>query len=171
MIFEAKERAKEMIKLNEKVRAHTEKVNEKCKAKANKNCTHLEFQSGDLVWILLRKERFPSRRKSKFMARGDCPYEIVQKVGDNAYKIKLQGDMNISATFNVKDLTPYIEDEDESHEYLRVNALQVGGCYIASQIMQPLNHNKVLVQIGPMVKVEQGLQRLGLTKSLLTWDP
>jgi len=34
-------------------------------------------------------------------------------VGDNAYKVELLGDMNISATFNVGALTPYIEDEDE----------------------------------------------------------
>jgi len=37
-------------------------------------------------------------------------------VGDNAYKVKLLGDMNISATFNVGDLTPCIEDEDKDLE-------------------------------------------------------
>jgi len=35
----------------------------------------------------------------------------VQKVGENAYKIELIGDMNISTKFNVGDLTPYIEYE------------------------------------------------------------
>jgi len=42
-------------------------------------------------------------------------------VGDNAYKIELLGDMNISATFNIGDFIFYIEDEDESIEYLRAN--------------------------------------------------
>jgi len=37
-------------------------------------------------------------------------------VSDNAYKIELSGDMNISSTFDVGDLTPYIEDEDESND-------------------------------------------------------
>jgi len=32
--------------------------------------------------------------------------------------------MNIYATFNVKDLTPYIKDEDEGREDLRTNSLQ-----------------------------------------------
>jgi len=32
--------------------------------------------------------------------------------------------MNISTTFNVGDLSPYIEDEDEDIEDLRANALR-----------------------------------------------
>ena len=58
-------------------------------------------------------EGVPSRRKSTLMARGDGPHKIVHKVGDNAYKAELRGDMNISTTFNVRDFTPYIEDEDK----------------------------------------------------------
>ena len=95
-----------MKKLHEQVRSQIKKVNEQYKAKANKNCVHIEFQPGDLVWLHLRKERFPSRRKSKLMARGDSSYKILQMVGYNAYKIELSGDMNISVTFNVGDLTP-----------------------------------------------------------------
>ena len=57
------------------------------------------------------------------MARGDGPYKIVQRVGDNAYKVELPGDMNISAAFNVRDLTPYIKDEDENIGDLRANPL------------------------------------------------
>jgi len=64
---------KAMKKLNEQVRAQIEKVNEQYMAKANKNQTHLEFKSGDLVWLHLRKERCPLRRKSKPMAIGDGP--------------------------------------------------------------------------------------------------
>ena len=62
--FEAEERAKAMKKLYEKVRAQIDKANEQYKAKANKNQTHLEFKLEDLVWLHLRKERSPSRRKA-----------------------------------------------------------------------------------------------------------
>ena len=107
------------------MRVQNEKVNEqyKAKAKANKNRIHLEFQLVPLVWPQLRKERFPSRGKNKLMAWGDGPYKIVQKVGENAYKIKLSSDMNISITFDVGDLTPYIKDEDNREDF-RVNPLQ-----------------------------------------------
>ena len=58
------------------------------------------------------------------MARGNDPHKIVQKVGDNAYKIELLDEMNIFATFNVGDLTPYTKDKDEGCEDLRANPLQ-----------------------------------------------
>jgi len=60
------------------------------------------------------------------MAREDNPYKVMQKPGENAYKIELSGDMHISATFNIQDLTPYIEEDDEQHEDLRANLLYSG---------------------------------------------
>ena len=87
----------------------------------------------------LRKERFPSRKKSKLMARGDDRYEIVQRVEDNAYKIELSGEMNITAIFNIGDLTHYIKDED-----LRVNPLWEGGlCGGSHTIQPPQSHEKL----------------------------
>jgi len=75
--FEAKQRDKEMKRLHEQVRPKIEKVNEQYKYSINKNRTHLKFKPEDLVWINLRKERLPSRRKSKIMARGDDPNKVV----------------------------------------------------------------------------------------------
>jgi len=63
--FEAEERDKEMKKLHKQVRAQIEKVNEQYKVKANKNCTHLEFKLGDLVWLHLRKVQFSSKKRRK----------------------------------------------------------------------------------------------------------
>jgi hypothetical protein len=45
-------------------------------------------------------------------------------VNANAYKVDLPGDYNVSATFNVKDLTPYLYDDDDSD--LRTNHFQPG---------------------------------------------
>ncbi|PKI38029.1 hypothetical protein CRG98_041583 [Punica granatum] len=67
----------------------------------------------DLVWIHLRKERFPSKRKSKLMPPAEGLFLVKEKVNnDNAYKIELPDDYNVSATFNVGDLSPYFEEED-----------------------------------------------------------
>ncbi|GKE60106.1 hypothetical protein Tco_1510473, partial [Tanacetum coccineum] len=39
---------------------------------------------------------------------------VQKKINDNAYKIELPGHYNVSATFNVFDLSPYSgESEDE----------------------------------------------------------
>lgn len=62
--YEAEERAKEMKKLHQQIRAKIEKVNEMYKARANKNRKAPLFKPGDLVWLHMRKERFPSRRRN-----------------------------------------------------------------------------------------------------------
>jgi len=111
--FEAETRAKEMRKLHDQIRNQIKKTNEAYKASANKHKRQLEFKPGDLVWLHLRTERFPSRRKNKLMARTEGPFEILEKVGSTAYKLQLPGDMAVSATFNIGDLSPYVEDAIE----------------------------------------------------------
>ena len=74
----------------------------------------------------LRKKRFPSRRKNKLMARSDRPFEILEKVGDNAYKLQQPGDMAVSATFNIGDLSPYVKDNFEDPSDLRSNPSEEG---------------------------------------------
>jgi len=89
---------------------------------ANKGRKMVRFKPGDLVWIHISKGRFPSKRKSKLMPRVDGPFRIIEKVNDNAYKVDLSGDYNVSATFNVKALTPYLDDDDDFD--LRTNHFQ-----------------------------------------------
>jgi len=73
----------------------------------------------------MRKERFPSKHKSKIMPRSDGPFEILEQIGPNAYKVDLLGDYGVSATFNVADLRPYF-DEDEDIPSLISNSNQPG---------------------------------------------
>jgi len=76
-----------MKRFHTQVRGWIEKTNATYKARANKHTKHLELNRGDPVWLHLRKERFPSRRQNKLMTRGDGPFKIIKKVGDNAYKL------------------------------------------------------------------------------------
>jgi len=124
--FEAETRAKEMRRLHDQIKNQIEKTNEAYKARANKHRKPLEFQPGDLVWLHFRKERFPSRRKNKLMARSDVPFEVLEKVGSNAYKLQLLGDMAVSATFKIGDLSPYVEDNFEDPSDLRPNPSEEG---------------------------------------------
>ena len=39
--------------------------------------------------------------------------DLLKWVGGNAYKIDLPGDYNVSTTFNVSDLSPYYEDQED----------------------------------------------------------
>uniref|UniRef100_A0A2N9FZ08 RNA-directed DNA polymerase n=1 Tax=Fagus sylvatica TaxID=28930 RepID=A0A2N9FZ08_FAGSY len=110
---DAEERAKEIKKLHEQIRGSILRNNEKYSKQANKHRKPAAFKEGDLVWIHLRKERFPSKRSSKLMPRADGPFRGLQRIAENAYKIELPGDYGVSATFNVSDLSPYYEDQED----------------------------------------------------------
>lgn len=71
----------------------------------------------------MRHERFPNQRKSKLSPRGDGPFRVIEKINDNAYKLELPGELNISPTFNVTDLAPF----DAEEPVLRSEPFQEGG--------------------------------------------
>jgi len=89
MSTEANKRVKEIQELHMKIQAQIEKSNEQYRSQANKHRKQALFQSGDLVWVHLRKERFRTKRKSKLIPRADGPFEVLEKVTNNAYKVDL----------------------------------------------------------------------------------
>ncbi|KAH9744190.1 Endonuclease [Citrus sinensis] len=48
-----------------------------------------------------------AQSRSKLLPRGDGPFQVVARINDNAYKLDLPGEYNVSATFNVSDLSPF----------------------------------------------------------------
>ena len=86
---EASKRVEEIKPLHEQVRLKIERSNAFDQAQANKHKKRVVFQPGDLVWIHLKKERFPSKRKTKLMPRVDGPFEVLERINDNAYKVDL----------------------------------------------------------------------------------
>jgi len=91
MNAEAGKRVKEIQDLHKRVQEQIKKANERYQHQANKNQKPAIFKPGDLVWVHLMKERFPSKRKSRPLPRADGPFEVLQKINDNAYKIDLPG--------------------------------------------------------------------------------
>ena len=100
-------RAKEIKKLHEEVRLKIEKQNAKYVEQANRRRKYVEFEVGDLVWVHLRKDRFPPGKFGKLKPRVDGPFKIIEKIGENAYKLQLPDEFEISPMFNVKDLRAY----------------------------------------------------------------
>ena len=98
-------------------------MNAKYKLAGDKGRKHVVFAPEDLVWLHLRKDRFPDLRKSKLMPRADGPFK-VEKINDNAYKLELPVDFVVSPAFNIADLKPYLGEEDELPS--RTTSLQEG---------------------------------------------
>ena len=45
------------------------------------------------------------------MQRAESPFEVLEMVNDNAYKVDLPENFGVSAMFNVADLSPYLLDD------------------------------------------------------------
>jgi hypothetical protein len=50
---------------------------------------NLELQEGDLVWVVLIKERIPAGTYNMLSAQKVGPLTIIKKINCNAYQVKL----------------------------------------------------------------------------------
>uniref|UniRef100_A0A2N9HB58 Reverse transcriptase domain-containing protein n=1 Tax=Fagus sylvatica TaxID=28930 RepID=A0A2N9HB58_FAGSY len=97
--LDGQKKAEMVQKLHASVRQHIEKKNEQYANKANKGRRQVIFEPGDWVWVHMRKERFPARRRSKLHPRRDGPFQVLERINDNAYKLDLPGDDSRSNPF------------------------------------------------------------------------
>ncbi|KAL5738577.1 hypothetical protein ACOSP7_031338 [Xanthoceras sorbifolium] len=120
--LDGKKKAEFVKQIHEKTRQNIERRTEQYANQANKGRKKVVFEPGDWVWLHMRKERFPVQRRSKLLPRGDGPFQVIERINDNAYKLDLSGEYNVSASFNVSDLSPFDVGDD-----LRTNPFQEGG--------------------------------------------
>ncbi|GJX61172.1 transposon ty3-I gag-pol polyprotein [Tanacetum coccineum] len=109
---DASELAADIKSIHQHIHDKIAKTNELIKYRRDKGRKHVLFKPGDLVWLHFRKERFPSKRRSKLSPRSEGPFKVLAKVNDNAYTIDLPGSSTASATINVADLQPYYDPEE-----------------------------------------------------------
>ena len=106
---------------------------------ANKGRRKLIFEPGDWVWLHMRKESFPYQRRSKLRQRRNGTFQVLERIKDNAYRLDLPVQSNVSVTFNVSDVRPSNTGDD-----LRANPLQEEANDEAK--------DPVLVPIGPVTR-------------------
>jgi hypothetical protein len=56
-------------------------------------------------------------------------FQVLERINDNAYKLDLLGEYNVSATFNVTDLTPF-DVGDELGSLSLLGLVILGGVHI-----------------------------------------
>ena len=99
--------------MHEDTRHTIERQVQRLATKLNVNKQPMIFNTGDLVWLHLRKDHFPNERKSKLLPQADGPFKVLACYNNDAHKIDLPRDKyNVSDVFNIKDLSPYHGDED-----------------------------------------------------------
>jgi hypothetical protein len=67
--FHAKQHAELMLNPHETTKGNIERMNSKYKLAGDKGRKQLIFEPGELVWLHLRKDRFPVLRKYKLLPR------------------------------------------------------------------------------------------------------
>ena len=87
--------------IHQTVQEQLEKSQGKYKARYDKHCVDHEFQVGDEVWIYINKERIQGEgKKLKPICYG--PVKILEKIGNNAFKLDLPSYMQIYSVVNMK---------------------------------------------------------------------
>ncbi|XP_040964752.1 uncharacterized protein, partial [Gossypium hirsutum] len=86
---DGKRKADFVKQLHQRVRENIEARTKNYEQHANKGRKRVVFEPGDWVWLHMRKERFPMQRRSKLLPRGDGPFQVLERINDNSYKLDL----------------------------------------------------------------------------------
>jgi hypothetical protein len=103
----------QMVNLHEQTHQNIAAANAKYHVASSKGKKHVTFEPGDMVWLHLRKDHFPTLRRSKLMPRAARPFKVLTKINDNAYILDLPAEFGVSTSFNVADLKPYLGEDEE----------------------------------------------------------
>ena len=106
---QAEDFANVMKDVQQQVKDRLQKAADKYKTHADKKRRDLQFKVGDLVMVHLKKERLPKGQYTKLMMKKAGPFKILQRCGNNVYKIELPPEIGLSPIFNVSDLYAYKE--------------------------------------------------------------
>ena len=110
--FDASKRAEFVKNIHDRARANIEKMTKMYEKRANMDHKEMLLEPGDLVWVHLRKDRFPDQRKGKLQSRADGPFKVLRKINDNAYEIDLPSTYGVSTSLNVADLSPFLKVQE-----------------------------------------------------------
>jgi hypothetical protein len=109
----------------------------------------------------MRKEKFPTKRRSKLLPRGDGIFQVLEHINDNAYKLDLPGEYNVSATFNVTNLSPFDVGDDLRQILFKRRGMM--------EIKAPLRRISFKYQLGRLRGHEQRSSRMYSTNSFTSY--
>ncbi|VFQ80062.1 unnamed protein product [Cuscuta campestris] len=122
----AEEMTEHLVSVHDQVICKIEESNKKYKARVEKHRRQVLFDVGDFVRAVLTKDRFPVGEYEKLKEQKIGPYEIVQMINDNVYRLRLPSHLKMSDVFHVKHLTPCFADSEEDDVNSRASSLQPG---------------------------------------------
>ena len=92
----------------------------------------------------IRKD-FPHKGDPSCSLRGDGPFQVLECINDNAYKLDLPGEYTVRATFNITKLSPFDASDD-----LRINPFQEEGNN--GSMAKEWSVDPLKIPLGPMTQ-------------------
>jgi len=106
------------------VQKQLEKSQSNYKARHDKHRVDHKFQVGDEVWLYISKERLQGEGKKLKPVRYG-PFKILEKIGNNAFKLDLPPYMQIYSVANVENLRlfkpPLLDDQGKHIQLPSIN--------------------------------------------------
>ncbi|KAE8692442.1 hypothetical protein F3Y22_tig00110833pilonHSYRG00063 [Hibiscus syriacus] len=122
----ADEMAKYLRGIHEQVKQTIHESNTKYKTRVDNHRRQVLFDVGDFVWVVLTRDRFPVGEYNKLKDWKIGPCEVVQKINDNAYRLRFPSHLKTSDVFNVKHLSHCFVDSDDTTMNSRTSSFQPG---------------------------------------------
>lgn len=76
---------------------------DRAKQRHDRQCMPLFFQPGNLVWLLLAKHKFKGHHHKLHQLRYG-PYTVLERVGENAYRLDFPAQLGVHDVLNVNNL-------------------------------------------------------------------
>jgi hypothetical protein len=106
-------RVEQMITIHEQTKQNIAAISAKNQVVGSKGRKLVTVEPDDMIWLHLRKDRFPTLRRSKLMPRAASPFKVLTKINDNAYILDLLAEFGVFTSFNITNLKPYMGEDDE----------------------------------------------------------
>lgn len=85
------------------------------------------FEVGNFVLVVLPSDRFPVGEHNKLIDCNIGPCEVLHKINDNIYRLRIPSHLNTCDVFNVKHLSPWFADSDDDLPGSRMSPSNSGG--------------------------------------------
>lgn len=130
--------------IHAQVKEAIEENNVKYKTQSDNHRCKVTFEVGDLVWDVLTHDHFTVGEYNKLQERKVGPCEVMQKINDNAYRLRLPSHLKTSDVFNVKHLTPCLIDATSDSMNLRASSFQPGETDVEGSINVELSNSELM---------------------------
>jgi hypothetical protein len=123
------------------------------KSQYDKKRIDYEFSVGDKVWLQTRNIA-TNRQSKKLDYKQIGPYEITEKIGSRAYRLKLPPSVKIHNVFHISLLSPYTASTIQGRETPPPPAIEVEGEKIQYWVNEILDSKKVGKSVRYLVSWE-----------------